>query len=241
MTLQRIPETKGIGMRVRFFTVLTALALAVAVVASFGTGAIARPSAKPAAAAKSKVGARPAHIAGTIYGQRDNDNGVGIVSQNFEATFDAYDSQGADNFKIKNKGILKEVDVDGAYFNGPGPATSVHVTIYKNASGKPGAVVKDVPAATYTDSTGTGTFKIKVPKTVLKKGAYWVSVYVNMDFGTGGEWGWNTNNTVRGTAAKWQNPGNGFSTGCTTWTTLTTCIAAGEGGDYSFALIGRGH
>jgi hypothetical protein len=228
-------------MRVRFFTVLTALALAVAVVAAFGTGAGARPAAKPTAAAKAKTSARPAHVAGTIYGQRDNDNGIGIVSQNFEATFDAYDAQGADNFKIKTKAILKQVQVDGVYFNGPGPADSVHVTIYKNASGHPGAVVKDVPSATYVDTTGTGTFNVKVPRTTLRKGAYWVSVYVNMAFSAGGEWGWNTNNTQRGAASQWQNPGNGFSTGCTTYTTTTVCIPSGEGPDFSFALVGTGH
>src|SRR5262245_11329745 len=111
-------------MRVRFFTVLTALALAVAVVAAFGTGAGARPAPQPAAAAKAKASARPAHVQGTIYGQRDNDNGVGIVSQNFTdagGVNDAFDSQGADDFKIKNKGVVKEVDVDGIYFNGIGP------------------------------------------------------------------------------------------------------------------------
>jgi hypothetical protein len=233
-------------MRVRFFTTLTALALAVAVVAAFGTGAGARPSAKPAVAHKATKTVKPARVAGTIYGQRDNDNGVGIVSQNFTdagGVNDAFDAQGADNFKIKNKGVVKEVDVDGIYFNGVGPAESIHVTFYKNSGGSPGAVVKDVPAATYTDVTGTGTFKVHVPKTTLKKGAYWVSVYVNMAFNsaTTGEWGWNTNNTVRGFNSKWKNPGDGFGTGCTTYTDTTTCIPAGEGGDFSFALIGKGH
>src|SRR5262245_40412812 len=101
-------------MRVRFFTVLTALALAVAVVVAFGTGAGARPAAKPSAAAKAKTSARPAHVAGTIYSQRDNDNGIGIVSQDFEATFDAFDAQGADDFKIKNAtgAVVKRVFVD---------------------------------------------------------------------------------------------------------------------------------
>ena len=233
-------------MRVRFFTVLTALALAVALVAAFGTGAGARPSSKPTAAAKAKASARPAHVAGTIYGQRDNDNGIGIVSQNFTdsgGALDAYDNQGADDFKIKHKAVVKEVDVDGVYFNGPGPAESVHVTFYKNAAGHPGGVVKDYPTQGYTDTTGTGTFKVHVPKTVLKKGTYWVSVYVNMAFnsGTTGEWGWGTNNTVRNKPSNWQNPGNGFSTGCTTWGITTVCIPAGEGGDFSFALIGKGH
>jgi hypothetical protein len=244
--LQLLPEKKGIGMRVRFFTILTALALAVAVVASFGTGAGARPSAKPSAVGHAKVGASPAHIAGTIYGQRDNDNGVGIVSQNFTdagGALDIYDNQGADNFKIQNKGIVKKVIVDGIYFNGPGPAESIHVTFYKNAGTSTGSVVKDVPAASYTDSTGTGTFTVSIPKTTLKAGKYWVSVYVNMAFNSGatGEWGWLTNNTVRGAPSVWQNPGNGFSTGCTTYQVTTTCIPSGEGGDFSFALVGKGH
>lgn len=230
-------------MRVRFFTVLTALALAVAVVAAFGTGAGARPSAKPAAAAKAKTSARPAHVQGTIYSQRDNDNGIGIVSQNFEATYDAYDSQGADDFKIKNStgATVKRVFVDGVYFGGVGPANNIHVTFYKNASGHPGAVKKDYPTQSYSDLTGTGTFSIPIPGLKLAKGTYWVSVYVNMDFGVGGEWGWNTNNTIRNKPSNWQNPGNGFSTGCSTWGVTTTCIPSGEGGDFSFSLVGRGH
>ena len=37
--------------------------------------------------------------------------------------------------------------------------------------------------------------------------------FVVRDLLTGGEWGWNTNNTVVGAAGLWQNPGGGFSTG----------------------------
>jgi hypothetical protein len=74
----------------------------------------------------------------------------------------------------------------------------------------------------------------------LKPGTYFVSVQANMAFSVGGEWGWNTNNTVRGSASQWQNPGGGFGTGCTTYNTTTTCIPAGEGGDFSFALLGKG-
>jgi hypothetical protein len=216
--------------------------LAVAVVAVFGTGAGARPAPKPAAVAKGKVSAHPARVAGTIYGQRDNDSGVAIVSQNFEASLDAYDSQGADDFKIKNKGTVKEVDVDGLYFNGAGPADSIDVYFYKANGTAPGGIVKHYANRSYTDTTGLGTFKIKVPKTVLKKGNYWVSVVVNMDFATGGEWGWGTNNTQRQKPAVWRNPGDGFASGCTTFSNMQGCIGAlGEGPDFSFALIGKGH
>lgn len=70
----------------------------------------------------------------------------------------------------------------------------------------------------------------------LRRGTYWVSVQANLDFATGGEWGWNTNNTVQKKGAKWQNPGDGFGTGCTTYKNLLTCIPAGEGGDFSFSI-----
>jgi len=229
-------------MRVRFFTVLTALALAVAVVAAFGTGAGARPSAKPAAAAKAKTSVRPAHIAGTIYSQRDNDNGIGIVSQNFTDAGggnDIYDSQGADNFKIKQTLTkVNEVVVTGVYFNGSGPAASVNVTFYKNSGGAPGNVSAAFTGLAYTD-LGFGSFDVKTPTLKLKKGTYWVSVQARMDFSAGGQWGWETRNTQKGAPAMWQNPGDGFGTGCTTYQVLTTCIAAGEGPDFMFTIKGK--
>src|SRR5437764_1625977 len=50
----------------------------------------------------------------TLYDQNDNDNGVGIVSDDFDSgSFDSYDSQIADDFKVP-KGTtwkVKEVDV----------------------------------------------------------------------------------------------------------------------------------
>jgi hypothetical protein len=230
----------GIGMRVRFFTTLAAVALAVAVVAALGTGAGARPSAKPVAAAKGKGAIRAARVAGTIYSQLDNDNGVVIVSQHFDNRFLSFDSQGADDFTIVRKAVVKQVVVDGLYFQGAGPANSIHVTFYKNAAGSPGTVVQDVPHAPYTDTTGTGSLRVALPKFTLKAGTYWLSVFANMPFRLG-EWGWSTNNAVRHEGSLWRNPGDGFVTGCTSWERTTGCILAGEGGDFAFALVGRGH
>jgi len=229
-------------MRVRFFTVLTALALAVAVVAAFGTGAGARPAPKPAAVhnGKAAAGVRPHSLAKVLYDQNNNDAGVGIVSQNFETAFDAYDSQGADNFKLKaTSSKVNEVVVTGVYFNGSGPATSVNVTFYKNAAGLPGGTSASYTGLAYTDLSGFGSFDVKTPGLKLKKGTYWVSVQANMDFGTGGEWAWETRSVQNGAAGVWRNPGNGFSTGCTTYTAVTTCIAAGEGPDWMFTVKGK--
>jgi hypothetical protein len=174
-----------------------------------------------------------AGTAASCYAQRDNDNGIGIVSQNFESTFDAYDAMGADDFKLKKTCKLKTVTADGIYFNGSGPADSFNVVIYKGKS-KPGGTFKACNNASYTDS-GFGSPVVKC-KAKLTTKAKWVSVQANLAFSAGGEWGWNTNNTVRGKPSQWQNPGDGFATGCTSWTATTTCIPSGEGGDNSFSL-----
>ena len=76
---------------------------------------------------------------------------------------------------------------------------------------------------------GTGSFVIQLASAVtLREGRqYWVSVQVNMDFGVGGEWGWETRNTKNGRPAAWRNPGDGFGTGCTTYAVESVCIGGG--------------
>lgn len=180
----------------------------------------------------------------TLYDQNSNDSGVGIVSQNFEASFDAYDSQGADDFAVPVGSCwkIKEVDVTGVYFNGPGPAPSVHVTFYKQKAGAPNeaAVIADFPAIVPVDVGGS--FAIPLPTGVKAKSGkkYWVSVQANMDFAVGGEWGWETTNTLSGTGGMWKNPGGGFGTGCSAYGDMVTCLGAlGQGPDYMFTLKGK--
>jgi hypothetical protein len=234
-------------MRVRFFTVVTALALALAVVAAFGTGAGARTGARPSTVHHGKVSTsvHPSSTLVKLWNQNKaaQDAGVGILSQNFETAFDAYDSQGADDFKVPagTTWKVKEVDTTSVYFNGPGPADSVNVTFYKNASGLPGAVKKAYSGIAYVDTSGgLGSYAITLP-TVAKftSGTYWVSVVPNMPFDPNGEWGWETRTTAKVNNAAWQNPGDGLGTGCTTWSDMQTCIGpSGEGPDFMFALLG---
>jgi len=230
-------------MRVRFFTAAMAVTLAIAVVAAFGTAAGARPSVSPKSVhhGSAHVFVKPNSTLANLYNQNDNDALVGIVSQNFETDFDAYDSQGADDFKVKT-GVtwkVKEVDVTGVYFNGSGLAVSENVTFYKDAGGLPGAIKKAYTGVVGADN-GTGSFAITLPTaTKLLSGKYWVSVQANMDFGVGGEWGWETRTLQHKNPAAWQNPGDGFATGCTTWGNMQTCIGPlGEGPDFMFALQG---
>ena len=79
---------------------------------------------------------------------------------------------------------------------------------------------------------------VALPSAVtLMRGAGWVSVQVNLDFGEG-EFVWVTGQTQNGEAAVWENPGDGWGTGCTTWTNLQSCWGElNPGPDFEFVLL----
>jgi len=142
-----------------------------------------------------------------------------LSSQNFEATFDAYDDMGAADCKIgRRRKTIHQIIAPGVYYNGSGPAVSENVITWANASGLPGAVVN---SQTVTGADAAGSFTIPlVPFKV--KGVKWFTVQANMDFGVGGQWGWDASTTAHGKYKdQWQNPGGGFSI-CPTWCDLAT-------------------
>lgn len=182
-----------------------------------------------------------------LYDQSGGDDGSVIVSQNFESDFDIYDSQAADDFTVPagQKWTIQEVDVAGAYFNGPGqgPAVSENVYFYKDAKGLPGKLLKKGSFTVNGADDGFGNFAIDLGKKGIKlgPGKYWVSVQVNMD-STSGEWGWALRTPIAGSEAVWQNPGDGFGTGCVTW--ASDCLAApghhpSGGADQDMTLKGK--
>lgn len=223
-------------MRLRILSVLSAAAL-VAVLgastagASRGAGTVShnRP-AKVAALAPNAI----------LWNQTGNDSGVGIISQNFtDAGFDVYDSQGADDFVVPagKRWKISGIRFIGVYFNGPGPADNETIWIYKDAGGMPGATLG---SGTVTATDVAGTFTAALPNIKLNAGTYWLSIQPTMAFTPGGEWGWETTNTLTGNAAVWKNPQDGFATGCTTYQNMQGCIGAlGEGPDFMFAIVGQ--
>jgi hypothetical protein len=179
----------------------------------------------------------------TLYDQSSGSNGIGIVSQDFTDFGTTYDAQGADDFTVPANTTwkVKSVYANGVYFNGAGPADSWNVTFYTKISG---ATEKVKASCTGVAATSDNFGQVTIPcNAKLKGGAkgkhYYVSVQAVMAFGSGGEWGWNTNNTVAGKPSLWKNAGGGFGTGCAVYTTTTTCIPSGEGGDFAFALQGK--
>lgn len=224
-------------MRKRVFTILAISTL----LATIGSGmAASSPAAGPKAAAKVRAAAPAGINLPIIYSQNNNDAGVGISSQNFEAALDPYDDAGADDFTVPvgQRWLVQAVIVTGVYYNGPGPADSETVTFYRNVGGLPGPVIS---SQTVTGADSAGSFTIRLPAPVrLREGTYWVSVVANQSFTPNGQWGWETRTMQNGTGAVWQNPGDGFATGCTTWANMVGCIGpAGEGPDFMFALFGR--
>jgi hypothetical protein len=234
-------------MRVRVLSLLGASALVAALVASFAPAAGAESGARPTATGSGRVTSLSPSAPNLeiLYDQNNSDAGNGISSQNFtdpDGSFDIYDDGGADDFVVPagETWTVQEVVVTGVYYNGFGPADSEHVRFYMDDGGRPGAILADRPNLAGTDLGGS--FDILLGSdVVLTEGTYWVGVRVNMDLGSGGQWGWEIRTAQGGAnASMWKNRKNGFGTGCTDWETMETCIFGGPQGtpDFMFAVAG---
>jgi hypothetical protein len=127
---------------------------------------------------------------------------------------------------------------------------------YKDTHGRPGPVVKACMNQSYTDdsppespgppfhywlgnmrtnfqSTGCAPNGIKFNAGTL----YWVSMQVNMDYSAGGYWQWDTRPLFEWDhEALWENPLDGWGTGCTSWHTLAVCWPNINGFDFGFRV-----
>ena len=116
----------------------------------------------------------------TLYDQYDNQGAFSSNSQNYEAAFNQFDDEVADDFTVP-AGLgwnIDTVEVAGEYFNGPGPATTVNVSFYENGAGNlPGNLIASRPNLAFTNGP---SFSIPItPVVSLGQGAYWVSVQAN--------------------------------------------------------------
>jgi hypothetical protein len=133
----------------------------------------------------------------------------------------AMNSDLVDDFVVENfSWRVRWIDVDGAYFNGPGPANTFTVYFYSDNDGFPGNAIYST-LALWTQTGSTFTFHIcdspdtcEVP--FLYPGRYWVEIQANMTAMCCGEWGWTDRTLTSGNAAVWRNP-SGFFGACTSW------------------------
>jgi hypothetical protein len=227
-----------------FFDLRVLIALFVVSAAAFvALFATANPSRLAVEMALPEEGPTPTPTQGTVlYDQYDNFatvEPVNIPSQDAETPLDFFDSQAADDFIVPAGQIwqVTEVDVLGEY-DSAGPATSFHVFFYENGAGDlPGTLVASRVENPYT---GSNDFVITLPEPVtLPEGHYWVSVQARQDITQVGFWLWHNRIIQSNVGAAWQNPGNGFGTGCVVWVRKVACASLGETApDQVFRLIG---
>jgi hypothetical protein len=160
---------------------------------------------------------------------------TGYASQQF-GDFPTYSCQLADDF-IVPAGVQWTIQtiVAPGQLTAAGGYTTALVEFYNNNGTLPGTVVATQTAAV-TDVAGLVTATL-APTVVLNPGTYWVSVSVVGDFATFGQWYWYTSTSTNGSNFVWQNPGNGFGTGFTTWTPGAIAFA-GSAYDLAFQLNG---
>jgi hypothetical protein len=72
----------------------------------------------------------------------------------------------------------------------------------------------------------------------LPSGTYWVSVQARQDFNTNGQWFWHNRTVQTNAGAAWQNPGDGYATGCITWNRKNACMADQVWPDQVFQILG---
>ena len=173
-----------------------------------------------------------------LWDQTDNPAGGSIGSQDFEPAFDIFDDEAADDFVVPAGAFwsIDEAFISGGYNAGGGPAAAVNLYFYSDSGGTPGGVVCGYPLLNPID--GGGSFLITLPRPcVLRAGTYWVSAQARQDFGTNGQWYRSTRSAQNGSESRWRNPGNGYGTGCTSFTPVSSCVA-GTAPDLLYWLAG---
>lgn len=179
----------------------------------------------------------------TLYSQLDSAAGNGVPDQNFETAYDVYDAEAADDFVVPagpDNWSVTQVLTAGAFSGADAPVT-VNISFYPDNAGTPGAAaVCSFPAVTPSSSTG-GSYSIDLPSPcVLPPGTYWLGLQTNLDFATGGQHFWSNRSVQSNSESVWRNPGDGFTTGCTTFTAQTTCgVGGGTNPDLLFQINGN--
>lgn len=180
-----------------------------------------------------------------LFNNIDETSPRSINSQDFNASNDAFDAMAADDFVVP---AGETWSITGAFVrgtqDGTTPATTANVAFYADAGGAPGSEISPSVVATATDYP---RMNLTFAGPTLTAGTYWFSAQAILDPGTSApfsQWHWAENSEQFGSKAVYRNPGDGFQTGCTTFTTKSSCVFVGPGGgphldpDQSFNLSG---
>lgn len=164
---------------------------------------------------------------------------VGIKSQQFETTYRDRNAQGADDFEVPaadGSWTVRQVVAPGFYEAGAGPAPQANVFFYRDGGTLPGTAVYSATNLPVTrGDDGTLVVDLQMPA-LLPPGRYWVSVQAVMNFDPDGLWNWTQRSIRSGQEFAWRNPGGGWGTVCTDWSTRARCNFSLP--DLAFQLLG---
>jgi len=165
---------------------------------------------------------------------------VSIGSQEFEPAFASLTDQAADDFVFTYpfNNVITGVRVMGEYSEGGGPASSFNVYIYGNGPDNvPGGLIAARFNLLYTGTPPDFTINL-ISLVTLGPGTYWISVQARQDFNPAGQWFWHNRTIQSNAGAAWQNPGDGYGTGCTSWNRKNACIPDQVSPDQVFQVLG---
>ncbi len=161
----------------------------------------------------------PAATAVVVWDQYNNAGTAVTLSATFTDA-PAMNSDLADDFVVPAgyAWMVRWIDVDGSYFNGPGPANTFSVFFYSDNGGFP---LSQIYATFASWEQNGSTFRVHVCdnppcQPILYPGRYWVEIQANMTAKCCGEWGWTDRTVTDLNAAVWRNP-SGFFGACTSW------------------------
>lgn len=234
--------------------------VAVVATASLGPPALAAPEPRPRVLASEEAPApSPTAVTGRssppsaqeaeeiLHDQFDNAGPVSTSSQDFWPNeWNSFDDMVADDFLIppEENWTITSISVAGAYTadggQNSGPADWVDVSFWTNQGSLPGEIVATMNQLVPVDGLASGDFTISLGAGVaLSPGTYWVAVQARVQYPENGVWRWTDRTVVFNERAAWQNPGNGFGTGCIEWETRsTTCNLDPSAPDQVYRLTG---
>lgn len=134
------------------------------------------------------------------------------------------DHQAADDFVLSactGSCNVTTVTVEGRYEgSGSGVASSVNLQFYTDEASLPSTLIyQEVISGTALGYLDTGDFVMTMTTPLkLANGTYWVSVQANINYSVAlRTWLWGENPAQATSESAWQNPLDGYGTGCKTW------------------------
>jgi hypothetical protein len=178
-----------------------------------------------------------------IYSQMSSAFGF-APSQEFETAYSQDDSLVADDFIVSATDTweISEVYIGGAEETST-PIIAANLYFYTDApDGGPGTLI---PGCTYDELSSfeddSANITIRLPQPCQLFGGvlgtkYWIAAQMRSNYSE--HWYWRENPIQHNSSAYFENPANGYETGCTTWMKRSVCNIDATIPDQMFKLKG---